>query len=237
MASADYTVLTPERVSLQYDIAGVGSRGAAAVVDTAIQAVALLVVFAALAGGAAASGVDPAGFNTVASTLLIALFVLPVFVVTTGYFMLFETLWSGQTPGKRLVGVRVMRENGYPIRPVDAVIRNLIRIVDWLPGILWRRRAGHAPEPALEAARRLCQRDHCRPRRVARAGAPLTPRSLTHAVTPFRTPMRRWSATSCCAAPPCTRGPAWILPNGSRRRSPGATVCRSLASPRRSSNR
>ena len=47
--------------------------------------------------------------------------------------MLFEILWSGQTPGKRLVGVRVIRENGYPIRPIDAVIRNLVRIVDWLP--------------------------------------------------------------------------------------------------------
>src|SRR4029078_5649079 len=50
-----------------------------------------------------------------------------------GYYMVFEILWNGQTPGKRLVGVRVMRENGYPIRPVDAVIRNLVRIVDWLP--------------------------------------------------------------------------------------------------------
>src|ERR1700730_210808 len=49
--------------------------------------------------------------------------------------MLFEILWSGETPGKSLVGVRVIRENGYPIRPVDAVIRNLVRIVDWLPGI------------------------------------------------------------------------------------------------------
>src|SRR5947209_2667796 len=49
--------------------------------------------------------------------------------------MLFEILWSGQTPGKRLVGLRVIGENGYPIRPVDAVIRNLVRGVDWLPGI------------------------------------------------------------------------------------------------------
>jgi hypothetical protein len=56
-----------------------------------------------------------------------------LFVITAGYFMVFEILWNGQTPGKRLVGVRVIRENGYPIRPVDAVIRNLVRIVDWLP--------------------------------------------------------------------------------------------------------
>jgi hypothetical protein len=49
--------------------------------------------------------------------------------------MLFEILWSGQTPGKRMVGIRVIRETGYPIRPIDAVIRNLVRMVDWLPAV------------------------------------------------------------------------------------------------------
>src|SRR5918911_227838 len=103
MASADYNVVTPERVKLQYDIAGIGSRGAAAIIDTFLQS--------------------------------IALYVLLVFVVTSGYYVFFEIVWNGQTPGKRLVGVRVIRENGYPIRPIDAVIRNLVRIVDWLPGM------------------------------------------------------------------------------------------------------
>src|SRR5438445_12643063 len=132
MASADYTVLTPERVSLQYDIAGIGSRGAAALVDTALQALSLTVVLIGLAAAFAALDVPP-GRRTGAGALLIGLFALAVFLVTAGYFMLFEILWSGQTPGKRLVGVRVIRENGYPIRPIDAVIRNLVRIVDWLP--------------------------------------------------------------------------------------------------------
>src|SRR5579859_4953979 len=132
MASADYTVLTPERVSLQYDIAGIGSRGAAALVDTAVQALALLVVSIALVAVLAASD-GGAGPGT--GALVAGVFALAVFAVTAGYFILFEILWSGQTPGKRLVGVRVIRENGYPIRPVDAVIRNLVRIADWLPGI------------------------------------------------------------------------------------------------------
>jgi uncharacterized RDD family membrane protein YckC len=132
MASADYTVLTPERVSLQYDIAGIGSRGAAALVDTAVQALALLVVLIALAAALAASN---RAVGAGSGALFIGVFALAVFAVTAGYFMLFEILWSGQTPGKRLVGVRVIRENGYPIRPVDAVIRNLVRIADWLPGI------------------------------------------------------------------------------------------------------
>jgi uncharacterized RDD family membrane protein YckC len=132
MASAEYSVLTPERVNLQYDIAGIGSRGAAAMVDTLIQAVALFVL---LLAGSAAIGVG-ATFGSLersAGEALLALFVVAVFVITNGYYMLFEILWSGQTPGKRLVGVRVLRENGYSIRPIDAVIRNLVRIVDWLP--------------------------------------------------------------------------------------------------------
>jgi len=132
MASAEYRVLTPERVSLQYDVAGIGSRGAAAIVDTLIQAITLAVVMAGLSGVTAVAGVSaPLGRGGV--TLVFALLALAIFVVTSGYFMLWEILWSGQTPGKRLVGVRVIRENGYPIRPVDAVIRNLVRIVDWLP--------------------------------------------------------------------------------------------------------
>jgi uncharacterized RDD family membrane protein YckC len=134
MASAEYSVLTPERVSLQYDIAGVGSRGAAAIVDTTIQAVALIVVLL-LAGAASvvAGGFLESGVGAPEGVAVVALLVLAIFAVTNGYYMLFEILWSGQTPGKRLVGVRVIRENGYPLRPVDAVIRNLVRMVDWLP--------------------------------------------------------------------------------------------------------
>jgi uncharacterized RDD family membrane protein YckC len=144
MASADYTVLTPERVSLQYDIAGIGSRGAAVLVDTALQVIALIVLFVAITAGFYAfvlgmvtrGGATPiAGSENEAGAWMIGLFALTVFLVTGGYFILFEILWSGQTPGKRLVGLRVIRENGYPIRPVDAVIRNLVRVVDWLPFI------------------------------------------------------------------------------------------------------
>jgi uncharacterized RDD family membrane protein YckC len=134
MASAEYSVLTPERVSLQYDIAGIGSRGAAAIVDTVIQFVSVTV----LAFGAFAAGVVGALFgipNSALGSLMLGLFALAVFVVMAGYYMVFEILWNGQTPGKRLLGVRVMRENGYPIRPVDSVVRNLVRIVDWLPGM------------------------------------------------------------------------------------------------------
>jgi uncharacterized RDD family membrane protein YckC len=134
MASTDFRVLTPERVSLQYDIAGIGSRGAALIVDSLIQTAIALVAAIAVSGGALTliSFVgDAAGL--LAGVLLYALIALALFAITFGYFMVFEIMWSGQTPGKRVVGLRVIRENGYPIRPVDAVIRNLVRIVDALP--------------------------------------------------------------------------------------------------------
>jgi uncharacterized RDD family membrane protein YckC len=135
MASAEYSVLTPERVSLQYDIAGIGSRGAAALVDTAIQSVALIVAVVALsAGSVVGSAFLSFARGPGAGTLFLALFILALFAITNGYFMLFEIVWNGQTPGKRMLGIRVIRENGYPMRPIDAVIRNLVRIVDWLPG-------------------------------------------------------------------------------------------------------
>src|SRR5689334_5111838 len=132
MASAEYSVLTPERVSLQYDIAGVGSRGAAALLDIALQGLTLMVILVALSATAILGSAFQVGSDA-AGLVLLALYVLAVFVVTTGYYILFEILWSGQTPGKRALGVRVIRENGYPVRPIDSVVRNLVRVVDWLP--------------------------------------------------------------------------------------------------------
>lgn len=129
MAFTDYQVLTPERVNLQYDIAGIGSRGAAAFVDAVIQGIALAVLGMAVL---AVSALDR-GFGTSAGYITLALGVVLLALITLGYFIVFEIVWSGQTPGKRIVGVRVIRENGYPIRPADAVIRNVVRIVDGLP--------------------------------------------------------------------------------------------------------
>jgi uncharacterized RDD family membrane protein YckC len=130
MASADYAVLTPERVSLEYGIAGIGSRGGAAIIDTLIQAVALAIL--GVAGVAAGALVGLASGRFAEAFVIVAL-ALGGFVITAGYYLVFEIVWNGQTPGKRTLGIRVIRENGYPIRPVDAVIRNVVRIADWVP--------------------------------------------------------------------------------------------------------
>ena len=57
-----------------------------------------------------------------------------VFVVLFGYFIVFEALWNGQTPGKKLLGLRVVRDGGYPIDFGASLIRNLIRVGEQLIG-------------------------------------------------------------------------------------------------------
>jgi len=130
--SEDYTVFTPERVGLRYDVAGLGSRAAAALLDTAIQAVlwiALLVSFSVSVDRL--PSVDDAPPAIVVALIIVV--VLGGFFLLWGYYMVFEIAWSGQTPGKRVLGIRVIRENGYPIRAVDSVVRNLVRVIDAPP--------------------------------------------------------------------------------------------------------
>ena len=130
----DYSVFTPERVSLRYDIAGIGSRAAAALIDTTIQAAVGLAV-AIVSIYVNVMGFRFGGFwdSDLAQVLLLILGALAGFFLLWGYYVVFEIVWSGQTPGKRALGLRVIRENGYPLRAGDAVVRNLIRILDGPP--------------------------------------------------------------------------------------------------------
>ncbi len=64
----------------------------------------------------------------------IALLIIIVSILFSGYFILFEWLWNGQTPGKRLLKLRVIREDGRPITLWEALARNLLRIFDAVPG-------------------------------------------------------------------------------------------------------
>src|SRR5512147_2623486 len=61
-----------------------------------------------------------------------AVMIVTLFLVLTGYFAIFEWLWSGQTPGKRWLKLRVIREDGRPISFFEAMIRNLIRVIDFI---------------------------------------------------------------------------------------------------------
>ncbi len=123
---------TPENVVFGYEVAGIGSRFLAAVVDTTLIALLLLVTNFLLLTIANAAG--PAGGPTGdAAAWLVAVLALVSFFVLWGYYIFFEMLWNGQSPGKRLVGLRVIRSDGSPIGVVESIIRNLVRIIDFLP--------------------------------------------------------------------------------------------------------
>jgi uncharacterized RDD family membrane protein YckC len=120
------TIETPEGVSLELTLAGVGSRFASALIDYLIQAVILVALAVVLVYGA---GVDPGG-----SLYAEALWALGYFVVFNGYDVGFEVLNSGRTPGKALNRLRVVRESGAPVTFVTSAVRNVLRVVDILPG-------------------------------------------------------------------------------------------------------
>lgn len=126
---------TPENVTFDYDIAGIGSRFIAALIDTliilALQVVVNMLMFAILSStGAVQGGLDEIGSL---GAWVIALFGLVSFLFLWGYYIFFEMLWSGQTPGKKTVHLRVIRTDGTPITLTESVVRNLVRLVDFLP--------------------------------------------------------------------------------------------------------
>src|SRR5689334_9091338 len=116
---------TPEGVALELTLAGIGSRFTAAVVDSLIQS-ALLIAFFIIVAITASAGDSPA-------PLAIAAFALGWFLVFFGYDILFEVLASGRTPGKRVVGLRVVRVGGGPVTFLTSATRNILRLVDMLP--------------------------------------------------------------------------------------------------------
>jgi uncharacterized RDD family membrane protein YckC len=123
------TIDTPEQIVLEFPLAGVGSRFLALAIDTLIQA-ALIAVVAVIGLLILVPAIGLRGFVTWTAAILLTI----VFVIYTGYFAVFEVLWNGQTPGKRQVGLRVIDASGRPITAYAAIIRNLLRLVDQLPG-------------------------------------------------------------------------------------------------------
>lgn len=125
-----YLLSTPENIELSYQPAGLGTRFLAAMIDSLVLGVILLLI---LIGGLLLA-LAGQSFGDAASTLIVAVMVLLSFVVFTGYYIFFESIWRGQSPGKRVLGLRVMRDDGLPLTFSASVIRNLIRFFDFLPG-------------------------------------------------------------------------------------------------------
>jgi uncharacterized RDD family membrane protein YckC len=120
-----HEILTTENVPFTYRVAGMGSRFLAWLIDAALMS---LLVFGGLMAGSVLDALRPG--------LGAAMFFVGMFVVTWGYFLFFEWLWHGQTPGKRLLGVRVIQWRGTGISFYQAAVRNIVRVVDSLPWLL-----------------------------------------------------------------------------------------------------
>jgi uncharacterized RDD family membrane protein YckC len=125
------TIDTPEQIALEFPLASVGSRFLALALDTLLQAAAFLAALLLTLGVAVAGSVAGVNFGVWSAALAI----LFGFILYYAYFAAFEILWNGQTPGKRWVGLRVISESGRPIGAFEAILRNLLRIVDQLPAI------------------------------------------------------------------------------------------------------
>ncbi|MEO8396923.1 MAG: RDD family protein, partial [Chloroflexota bacterium] len=116
---------TPENIILNAEIAGFGTRCIGAIIDYLILLVFILF----------ASNLYWQSIPLVNRTQGAALAVLSLiqFVIITFYHLILELFWNGQTIGKRIVGTRVVQANGLPLTASGAVIRNLVRLFDFLP--------------------------------------------------------------------------------------------------------
>jgi uncharacterized RDD family membrane protein YckC len=126
--SDELQVATPERVAVDLPIAGLGSRAMAYVVD-----VGLLGAFAMVAYFTLTFFMDPYTAALGLSGLARTLSLVAVFFGMWIYWTLLEVLWNGQTLGKRLLRIRVVRSDGSPVTVFASAVRNLVRIVDFLP--------------------------------------------------------------------------------------------------------
>lgn len=131
---------TPERVPLEFALASIGNRFLAVAIDHFIQYLSIFLIswFAlSLAGSGFNEVVDaPDRLFTEMPKWTIAVLIVVLFLIFAGYFIAFEWLWNGQTPGKRLLKLRVIRDDGRPLTLWEAIARNLLRIGDAVPGFI-----------------------------------------------------------------------------------------------------
>lgn len=119
------TIRTPENIEFRYTIAGAGTRGAAYLLDG------IILVCAGWLVGQPLSALSPLPAGP--GSWMLALVGLALFTLVHGYFVWFEWRGNGRSPGKKALGIRVIKEGGYPLTFTDALLRNLLRAVDFLP--------------------------------------------------------------------------------------------------------
>ncbi|MCY7284507.1 MAG: RDD family protein [Cyanobacteria bacterium CAN_BIN43] len=125
------TLLTPESVELEFILAGIGNRALALLIDNllVLLGISFFWFFGTLFATQLVTVLSPDRY-AVAVLWLVAIAFLGTFLISAGYFVLFETLRQGQTPGKRFAQIRVIRDDGRPVGLTQAVLRALLRPID-----------------------------------------------------------------------------------------------------------
>lgn len=124
------TVVTPENVPVTYQVAGFASRFVATLIDLILQILLILLVLWIMSLFMGIEGRGGFGLSSIIS----AVGYIVDFLILFAYPIFFEMVWGGRTPGKRLMGLRVIRDGGYPIDLVSSATRNVLRFIDF--GIL-----------------------------------------------------------------------------------------------------
>ena len=121
-----HVVLTPANIEIEYRLAGAGSRLAAFVIDFVIQMLSGLVLSFVIL-----FGIYGYRFNTLANVEGFALGALIIawFAIYFLYFIVLELCMNGQSIGKRIFGLRVIRDNGQPVGLAQSLVRNLFKSV------------------------------------------------------------------------------------------------------------
>ncbi|HWQ33218.1 MAG TPA: RDD family protein [Blastocatellia bacterium] len=136
MAEETLIIETPEHVELHFALATIGNRFLACAIDHLLQIATLIITyifFYNLSAGARSFEGRIANRIQEGNLWIAAALILVVFVIIFGYFVIFETIWSGQTPGKRWLRLRVIRDDGRPINFFASLTRNLLRGADIMP--------------------------------------------------------------------------------------------------------
>ncbi len=137
MSSADrYILETPENIEVEFELAGLGSRFCAMLIDSLLIGLLVIVLLVLLlVTGIAEFRADGTlggrhWGSWVAATVLM---IVGAVVLLSGYFIFFELAMRGQTPGKRAMKIRVLRDDGTPATAGEILLRNVLRMVDFLP--------------------------------------------------------------------------------------------------------
>jgi len=120
-------IVTPENIAFTYQLASLSQRAMAYCIDMMVIAVLVLLIGCVL--------LFMVSFLYFPGGFAMAIMFITVFLLYWFLGAFFETVWNGQTPGKRLLGIRVLSTEGQPINSFQAVVRNILRLADLQPGM------------------------------------------------------------------------------------------------------